>query len=349
MHARKIFILLSLLTLTMAQGEDTCEAKVVMMGKGELAKEISAEIAKVLLPKIENCATYENIKAIVKEETEKFQKVEVSIKPIAEKPNYPASSCKEIIELEPKSPSGYYWLRASNGSAVRMFCDMTRTCGGVTGGWMKVAELDMTNTAQQCPSSLSALSPSGKRLCSREVDDAGCSSVNYPTQGIGYSEVCGKVIGYQFGSPDAAAGLVFKDKSIDGPYIDGVSLTHGSPKQHIWSFLAALSEDTEATVSTCYCTNKNNRGPLPPSFVGEDYFCDTGNRKWIGAHQFEDSPLWDGAGCGSTNECCTFNNPPWFYKSLAQGTSDDIEMRVCRDQGSGDEDVYIEKIDIFVR
>ena len=42
--------------------------------------------------------------------------------------------------LPPSSPSGYYWVRASNGSAVRVYCDMTRSCGnGVTGGWTRVA------------------------------------------------------------------------------------------------------------------------------------------------------------------------------------------------------------------
>ena len=62
---------------------------------------------------------------------------------------------------------------------------------------------------------------------------------------------------------------------------------------------------------------------------------------------YVNDPLWDGAGCGPQNTCCSFNNPPWFYKQLPQHTTDDIEMRVCRDQVSGDEDVAIETIDII--
>ena len=333
-----------------------------MTSQEELAQHIQSQVrialrgGTVQLPTSDvsfgGCATHENVTA---ELNKLYDRVETLIKPIAEKlalleqpghfPSHPASSCKEIIKLEPNSPSGYYWLRASNGSAVRMFCDMTRTCGGVTGGWWKVAELNMTNTTHQCPVSLSAHIQSGKRLCARKVNAAGCSSVNYPTQGIGYSEVCGKVIGYQFGSTDGA----YRGGSIDGTYIDGVSLAHGSPRQHIWSFMAALSEDTVHTISTCYCTDRNSRGPSPPTYVGQDYFCDTGNRHWNSRYQFHDNPLWDGAGCGSTNECCTFHNPPWFYKSLAKGTSDDIEMRVCRDEAPTNEDVYIEKVDIYVR
>ena len=64
---------------------------------------------------------------------------------------YPADSC---ATLPPSSPSGYYWVRASDGSAVSVYCDMTRSCGGVTGGWMRVAGLDMTNSSHQCPSGL---------------------------------------------------------------------------------------------------------------------------------------------------------------------------------------------------
>ena len=340
----------------MAQGEDTCEAKVVVMGREELAEEITAQIAAAL-PESKECVTSENVTEIVRKETDKLcSKVKQLIEPIAEKlalleqpghfPSHPASSCKEIIEIESNSPSGYYWLRASNGSAVRIFCDMTRTCGGVTGGWMKVAELNMNDTTHQCPSSLNTHIQSRKRLCARKVNAAGCSSVNYPTQGIGYSEVCGKVIGYQFASTDGAA---YVGGSIDGPYIDGVSLTHGSPRQHIWSFISAVSEDAQHSRSACYCTNRNSRGPLPPTFVGQDYFCDSGNHLWPGVFQFSDSPLWDGAGCGSNSDCCTFHNPPWFYKNLAQGTRDDIEMRVCRDEVSTNEDVYIEKVDLYVR
>ena len=60
----------------------------------------------------------------------------------------PASSC---AALPPSSPSGYYWVRASNSSAVSVYCDMTLSCGGVTGGWMRVVELDKTNGNHQCP------------------------------------------------------------------------------------------------------------------------------------------------------------------------------------------------------
>ena len=66
----------------------------------------------------------------------------------------PLSSCASIVGL---SPSGYYWVRTSNDSAVHVYCDMTRSCGGVTGGWVRVAYLDKTNSSQNgmYPSGLS--------------------------------------------------------------------------------------------------------------------------------------------------------------------------------------------------
>ena len=60
--------------------------------------------------------------------------------------------------LPPSSPSGYYSGRASDGSVVRVYCDMTRSCGGVTGGWMRVAELDMRQQSTVSQWSQSVLS-----------------------------------------------------------------------------------------------------------------------------------------------------------------------------------------------
>ena len=145
----------------------------------------------------------------------------------------PAPSC---AVLPPSSPSGYYWVRNSNGSAVRVYCDMTRSCGGVTGGWMRVAELNMTDSSQQCPSGLTQNVTGNLRTCVRSSGSDGCSSVTLPTSGIHYSSVCGRIIAYQVGATNA-----FEGDSISSAYVDGVSLTHGNPRQHIWTFAAALS------------------------------------------------------------------------------------------------------------
>ena len=83
--------------------------------------------------------------------------------------------------------------------------------------------------------------------------------------------------------------------------------------------------------------------------MGDDYFCDTGGSGRYAYTFYSDDPLWDGAGCGPYNSCCSFNNPPWFYKQLPQPTTDDIEMRVCKSDAFIREDISIEMFDIYIR
>ena len=260
---------------------------------------------------------------------------------------YPADSC---AALPPSSPSGYYWVRVSNGSvAVSVYCDMTRSCGGVTGRWMRVAELDMKNSSHQCPSGLRQRNDTGNRTCIPNSDSATCSSVTFLVN-TNYSKVCGRIIGYQFSSTNAFGYISGSSpQSIDTYYVDGVSLTHGNPRQHIWTFAAAHGE-TSSPNFICPCTNNETASTAPPpDYVGNDYFCDTGSSTSSSSTFYSDDPLWDGAGCGPLSTCCSFNDPPWFYKQLPQHTTDDIDMRVCRDQVASNEDIALEMVDVFIQ
>ena len=259
---------------------------------------------------------------------------------------FPLDSC---AALPPSSPSGHYWVRTPTGSAVLVYCDPTRSCGGVTGGWRRVAELDMTNSSQQCPSALRQRNDNNIRTCGTDPN-RDCSSLSFPTDSLSYSKVCGKVRAYQVGAPDSFGSDRLND--LDTNYLDGVSLTHGTPRQHIWSFAAALDEVGTHASGNCPCINRDQASlaTRPPAFVGNDYFCDTGSIGRFDLRTFySGKPLWDGAGCGPLNNCCSFNNPPWFYKQLPQPTTDSIEMRVCRDEGTNDEDIAIELIEIYVQ
>ena len=267
----------------------------------------------------------------------------------------PAGSCRTISKDRPDLPSGNYWIRSSNGTAIQVYCDMSRQCcGGTTGGWTRVAYLDMTDPNQQCPPSWQVADTStGVRSCARTNNaGASCDSAFYPnTGGNSYSQVCGRVIGYQYCTTDGFE----PDGGIDGNYVDGVSVTHGSsPRQHVWSFAAGL-DDFERAVSCPCIAAPNLANSLVPSFIGEDYFCDTGyisnpfpNCGSVSTNLVVAHPLWDGGGCGPTGGCCENNNPPWFCTTLPQPTTDDIEVRICGDQGSGDEEVTVGLIEIFV-
>ena len=156
-------------------------------------------------------------------------------------PSYPATSCKEILQLDPHSPSGLYWIRGTDGAAKHMYCDMERSCKGVGGGWMRVASVNMTDSNNSCPSGLRTLTEP-RRLCGKNIDGGGCSSAVLPVEGVQYSRVCGKIIGYQQKTPDAFLPYNHRgQRTIDSYYVDGISLTHGSsPRKHIWTFAAAF-------------------------------------------------------------------------------------------------------------
>ena len=199
-------------------------------------------------------------------------------------------------------------------------------CGGPS--WVRIANLDMTDATQRCPSPwVEYATPS--RSCS-VATAPGCQGVTFLGLGT-YSRVCGRVTGYSSGSNDAfAAG----GNDINGVYLDGASLTYGMPRQHIWTFGAGHGGDNPR----CPCDSIDRAfASLPPSFVGDNYFCDG---SYNGA-------TWDGEGC--TSACCTFNSPPFFHAALPTPTSDDIEFRICTDQARGNEAVHIELIQLYVQ
>ena len=228
-------------------------------------------------------------------------------------PSHPAASCKEILQLAPQSPSGLYWIRGTDNGPKHMYCDMERSCKGVAGGWMRVASINMNDTSSTCPSGLMNLT-SPRRLCAINTNGAGCSFVMFPLKGIQYSQMCGKVIGYQDGSTDAFRRYISGQNTIDCNYVDGISITHGqSPRNHIWTLVAANHEENIEPSNGCPCSNTRNTPPPPsvPGFVGDDYFCDTGSANLRQHNTFYgDDPLWDGTGCGQYNTCCVWNSPP---------------------------------------
>ena len=102
-----------------------------------------------------------------------------------------------------------------------------------------------------------------------------------------------------------------------------------------------------------HAPNVTEQRPIPiPSFVGNDYFCETGvppGEGWYPIRYFPADLLWDGGGCGPTNTCCTFNNPPWFCKQLLQSTDTDLEIRLCSSQRASLENTLVELIKIYIK
>ena len=291
----------------------------------------------------------------------------------------PAASCQNLAENCTCATSGNYWIlndKPGLNDTVLVYCDMevNTQCGG-NPGWMRVANLDMNNTqCNTCPSPLITINGtqdnSARRLCTRVENrrEPGCASVPYTVQGVEYSHVCGRVIGYQREAPEAFKYYNERDVlnvnvTIDNEYVDGVSITHGQngSRTHIWTFAAAKSEN-QSPNRTCPCISGETPSgelPLVPPYVGRSFSCDTASNLIDPEDRihFED-PLWDGQGCGGDSRCCQFNTPPYFRREIER-TTDDIDVRLCAYFRTGDElqpgalrsneDTPLEVIELYVQ
>ena len=220
-------------------------------------------------------------------------------------------------------------------------------CDGTT-GWRRVAYLNMSDPSQQCPSVWREYT-SPQRVCGRRSTLTGsCEGVTYTTGSTQYDQVCGRIIGYQIGSPEA----FLSGYSINTYYVDGISVTRGSPRQHIWTFATGWNEVIDRNPETrCPCITGSTNGNNIASFVGQNYFCESGITSGFtnGLFYANGDPLWDGQGCGPTSSCCTFNSPPWFNVRLPSSTTDNIEVRICSDQGTNVDGSPIQLLELYVK
>ena len=253
----------------------------------------------------------------------------------------PVSSCADIFRGH---PSGYYWLNGANEPQL-VYCSLNENhcCGESDGKWMRIAYLNMSDPSAHCPDGWRE-QQSSIRTCRRHMD-TGINSVNYTSYGISYSRVCGRIIAYQFGTPEGFLGYIDQNQqTLDDPYVDGISITFGQPRKHIWTFAAA-----RMLADRCPCAVPSNAAP---PFVNGDHFCEVGISNTEGKF-ITDNPLWDGQGCAGSSTCCEYNNPPWFYKQLDQPTTEDIEIRIMANvvdyRSLEDEDTPVQLIEIFVQ
>lgn len=239
------------------------------------------------------------------------------------------------------------------------------SCGG-TDGWARLAYLNMSNSSHSCPGDLREVTYSGIRMCTRDsstfgIGMAACTSATFPSNGTTYSEVCGRVIGYIYGNQGCLEGYSFRvpDNTIDDYYGDGVTLTHGptGSRKHIWTFFSSPAEDLVPAYGTyaCPCSPRVDDRIVVPPWVGNDYFCEAGSLNWPG-YIFLNEPLWDGDGCFlEDNECCSYNNPPYFATQLSESTSDGIELRACAEGGANSgsyaypSDINVQLVELFVK
>ena len=90
---------------------------------------------------------------------------------------------------------------------------------------------------------------------------------------------------------------------------------------------------------------------LVPPYISSDYYCETANNIPSGYshHLYSNDTLWDRQQCvGGEAPCCTNPNMPWFLKKFNETTTENIELRVCDDEGTYNEDTLLQVIEFFV-
>eukprot|EP00731_Ephydatia_muelleri_P020659 Em0013g386a len=210
-----------------------------------------------------------------------------------------------------------------------------------------VGYMDMTDPTQQCPDSWQKIT-SPRSSCGKK-SSATCDSLNITTSGASYQTVCGRFRGYQIGSTDAFDNYKNIPLNIETYYVDGVTVTYGMAgnRHHVYTYAAGWSE-LNSSQSSCPCTGG---GTPPPPLVGSDYYCESANpgpgydyRKF-----YYSDVLWDRHQCGGNeNMCCNPPDLPWFCKTFPTPISEDLEVRICTDEGLDTENVGIESFELYI-
>ena len=116
---------------------------------------------------------------------------------------------------------------------------------------------------------------------------------------------------------------------------------------HIWSYAAGQREDT-STEGNCPCAAHPSTEPLTPDYVGDHYYCDTATYYTPKVEWYTNNTLWDGKDCYPGSKCCDNERLPWFWRTLPQETTDDVEVRWCTTNGIGHDKVSTELLEVFV-
>ena len=179
-----------------------------------------------------------------------------------------------------------------------------------------------------------------------------------------FTKVCGKAVGYQMGFPNAYS-VSNLPHSADSLYVDGLSITYGFPRKHIWTYAVASSRSTiyRTDLPTCPCQN----GQAQPHFVGRYYYCDSAhgepppqsqvniqeNGYTVYSKINNDTSLWE-----ENCVCCDISedlpvSPPWFVRDRLPDFSEELEtrfdIRLCEHEVDMQEGALITEFELYVQ
>lgn len=257
----------------------------------------------------------------------------------------PAKTCREILLKNPDcyGKTGWYWLTCGGEEQldppVLHLCDMNR----LGGGWMRIARRNFTD-GNPCPGDwISYVGSNGLNYCT--TPDGVPQAQWRINPKCPYSEVNGYILGDQKGLCEAFTGAS-QETSIKDNYVDGVSITYGNPKQHLYTY--AVGREEKARLESCECHGSTYSDY--PVFVGWDYLCDSGMKPYEAqASAIGKRVLWTGKGCDEQSSCCHTAGAPWFYRKLPLTANERIEIRIMSDDAHADEMVLLREIVMYIR
>ena len=155
---------------------------------------------------------------------------------------YGGLCCEDIHANYPeiRDKPGFYrvkneWVFCNMTDISNYIANWRSTCAGVGGGWTRIGHFNIS-AGDNCPSGWAKDTQSGVSFCRPPGSDpAGylCYSTHFSTNGRAYTSVCGRARGYQKGDVYGFWGsTTTQGKTIDGSYVDGLSITHGSGPRH---------------------------------------------------------------------------------------------------------------------
>ena len=217
---------------------------------------------------------------------------------------------------------------------------------GIIGNWRRIAYFDTTK-GDSCPTDLRTFTntTTNQTACGTTSGGPVCISLNFSTGGE-YTNICGRVRGYQYYYTVAFYHHGQRYQTIDTNYVDGISITKGSPRQHLWTYASGLSERHLDAYFACPCARSNYDSSWIPEFVGNNYYCESGFVDNYANRVVWEDPLWDGQGCfASNNNCC--DRYSWFHRQVPP-SSDDVEVRWCKYYSSVWSDILTDQLEIWV-
>ena len=205
---------------------------------------------------------------------------------------------------------------------------------------MRVFHLDMNNQQEQCPCEFRHVPAENLRLCGRS-SGPGCASLVFDNiKGYTYSRWCGRVIGYVQHWPEGferhchCNGCLLTAHNyftqlvcgLNDPYVDGFSVTYGSPgcRKHIWSY-AMRCHDCDSD--------------FMPGFIGGNYCLQNPSDNEGDHGVYVHDPLFNGTCNGEIFQCVQLPEP----------TSEPLELRICADEPLNEEDALLNFAEFYIQ